>query len=167
MGWGRGHVGAYYYQEGYRILVWFRRCQFFSSLANSNKIAIPLSLITRFMFRRVSVKYGFTCSSKTKIGAGLALYHPFGVVINGKAVIGENVEIGAGVVIGQAKGTPVIGNNVSISAHATVIGPITVGDNAVIGAGAIVVEDVPENAIVVCDKAHILKYKETLIHSGD
>lgn len=65
------------------------------------------------------------------------------------------------VVIGKVKGkSPVIGDNVTMGVHAVVIGGITIGKNAEIGAGAIVTHDVPENAVVIGTAAHIHRIKD-------
>lgn len=90
---------------------------------------------------------------KANVSKGFVVMHPAGVVINGNAVIGENVILQSGVVIGAARRlegkSPVIGSNVEIGTGAKVLGGITVGDNVVIGANAVVVQDVPDGAMVV------------------
>lgn len=111
------------------------------------------SLLLNLIFRKESTLY-----IKTKeIGEGLFIQHGFSTIIYAKK-IGRHCWINQQVTIGHSgKGIPTIGNNVSIGAGAIVIGPITVGDNVRIGAGAIVCMNVPDNATVVGEKAHILK----------
>lgn len=55
------------------------------------------------------------------------------------------------------KGLPIIGNNVVIGTHAQIIGNVTIGNNSIVGAGAIVTHDVPDNVVVVGNPAKILK----------
>lgn len=84
-----------------------------------------------------------------------------GVVINQDAVIGNNVKIGAHVVIGGRNGNPMvphIGDNVEIGAGAILLGEITIGNNAIIGAGAVILKSVPENAVVVGNPGRIIRY---------
>ena len=89
--------------------------------------------------------------------------HPIGIVINKNAKIGKNCTIFQNVTIGdKMTGTdkeryPVIGDNVTIYANSVIIGGIKIGDNAIIGAGAVVVKDVSPNAVVAGNPAVILK----------
>lgn len=85
-----------------------------------------------------------------QIGKGLFIQHGYSTDISAKS-IGEYCWINQQVVIGYSSkiDAPVIGNNVKILAGARVIGGITIGDNAVIGAGTTVVRDVPSNTTVV------------------
>lgn len=88
------------------------------------------------------------------IGRGFFIDHGMGVVIGETAEIGENVLIYHGVTLGgvsleKKKRHPTVGNNVVIATGAKVLGAITIGDNARIGANAVVLKDVPANATVV------------------
>lgn len=84
------------------------------------------------------------------IEGGLLLPHPTGVVIHPDAVIGPNCMILQQVTIGEASkpGVPRIGGNVDIGAGAKILGNVKVGSHAIIGANAVVVNDVPEWSIV-------------------
>ena len=94
------------------------------------------------------------------IGRQLFIDHGMGVVIGETTVIGDNVTLYQGVTLGgtgkeTGKRHPNIGNNVMVAAGARVLGPITVGDYAKIGAGAVVLKDVPPYATVVLSLIHI------------
>ncbi len=96
-----------------------------------------------------------------KIGRRVFIDHGVGVVIGETAEIGDDVLIYSGVVLGgtslaKGKRHPTIGNNVMIGAGAIVLGPISVGDQAKIGAGSVVVRPVPAGATVVGMAAHIV-----------
>lgn len=89
--------------------------------------------------------------------SGLYLSHGLCTLIRAKS-IGKNCIISSQVIIGQ-KGWdyPTIGNNVRITVGAKVIGNVTIGDNSIIGANAVVVKNVPENCVVVGVPAYIIK----------
>ena len=96
-----------------------------------------------------------------EIGGGWVLMHGFGVVLNGCAKIGRNCTMYHGVTIGVAndlKKMPVIGDNVFIGADAKILGGVRVGKNVKIGAGAIVLEDVPDDCTVVGQKAKVIQH---------
>src|SRR5215470_1038116 len=83
-----------------------------------------------------------------------------GVVIHRRTVIGENCEISHHVTIGGRGGfyeVPVVGNNVFIGPGAKLLGPIKVGDGAIIGANAVVLADVPAHAVAVGIPARVIK----------
>jgi len=93
------------------------------------------------------------------LGKGLMLPHPNGVVIHGEARIGDDCMIMQQVTVGMIDEgeVPVIGNRVYIGAGAKIIGKLTVGDGARIGANAVVVNDVPSNATAVGIPARIIR----------
>lgn len=87
-------------------------------------------------------------------------YGGLGVVVGKPVVIGEHVIIGTNVTLGgksNLPGAPHIGNNVYIATGAKVLGPITISDNVIIGANAVVTHDVPSNCSVAGVPAKILK----------
>lgn len=89
-----------------------------------------------------------------KIGKGVFIDHGMGVVIGETTEVGDYVTLYQGVTLGgtgkeRGKRHPTVGNNVVIAAGATVLGPITIGDYSKVGAGAVVVKDVPPNCTVV------------------
>ena len=92
------------------------------------------------------------------IGAGLFIQHGFSTIITAKS-IGENCWINQQVTIGFIAGSdcPTIGDNVTITAGAKVLGGITLGDNAIVGANAVVLKNVPPNCTVVGVPAYIVK----------
>ncbi len=92
------------------------------------------------------------------LGGGMCSYHGFATIIIAER-IGEDCLFAQQVTVGydDRGGSPSIGNRVRIGAGAIVIGPITVGDDAVIGAGAVAVKDVPAAAVVGGVPARIIE----------
>jgi len=114
------------------------------------------SKILRFFYPKQD---SFIIDIQTKIGAGLQLAHPYATILNASS-IGENVYVNHLVTIGEKEGKkPIIGNNVQLHAGCIVIGGVSIGDNAIIGAGAVVVKDVPEYGVAVGNPARIIQKK--------
>lgn len=91
-----------------------------------------------------SVITGADIPVNTRIGGGLLLPHPSGVVIHPQVEIGPNCLIFQQVTLGTGKGgVPRIGGHVDIGAGAKILGAVTIGDHARIGANAVVLQDVP------------------------
>ena len=94
-------------------------------------------------------------------GPGFVLIHAHGVVINGAVRAGKNLKIEHQVTIGaERRQMPVIGDDVFIGAGAKIIGAVTIGDGARIGANAVVVHDVPAHTTVVGIPARPVKRKD-------
>jgi len=83
-----------------------------------------------------------------------------GVTIGNKVILGENCYIYPHVTLGYKSGYPTIGNSVCIYANATIIGPITIGDNTVIGPGTFINKDLPPNSVVYRKQELIIKKKK-------
>lgn len=107
---------------------------------------IKLSRLFKFLAKGTINLY-INCEN---IGQGLFIQHGFSTVISAKS-IGQNCWINQQVTIGWTNNydAPIIGNNVKIFAGAIIVGNVHVGDNAVIGAGTVVVKDVPPNTTIV------------------
>ena len=96
------------------------------------------------------------------IGKGLFIDHGSGVIIGETTIIGDNVTLYQGVTLGgtgkeQGKRHPTLKDNVMVSAGAKVIGSFTIGENSKIGAGSVVLEEVPPNCTVVGVPGRIVK----------
>ena len=95
-----------------------------------------------------------------RIGGGLLLPHPNGIVIHSEAVIGVNCLLFQQVTLGSTSatsGAPVLGGHVDVGAGAKILGGVKIGDHARIGANAVVLQDVPAGAVAVGIPARILK----------
>jgi len=107
-----------------------------------------------------------------KIGKGFFIDHATGVVIGETAVIGDDVTIYQGVTLGgvsseKGKRHPTIGDRVVIGANATVLGNIRIGNDVRIGAGSVVVKDVPGNSTVVGVPGRVIERDGVKIEKKD
>ena len=109
--------------------------------------------------RRLYYIYGCEISHTAQIHTSVEFVHPIAVIIGSRAVIEEGCSIYQGVTLGSnfhTDGTmPHIKNNTMIGAGAKIIGGITIGENCIIGANAVVTKTIPNNSIVV--GANIIK----------
>lgn len=111
-------------------------------------------LRARWISQRAVRKTGIEIHPGAKIGRGLFIDHGSGVVIGETTIIGDNVTLYQGVTLGgtgkeTGKRHPTICDNVMISAGAKVLGSFEVGENSKIGAGSVVIDEVPPNCTVV------------------
>ena len=121
-----------------------------------------LFFLARLISQRAVRKTGIEIHPGATIGRRLVIDHGTGVVIGEKAEIGDDVLIYQGVTLGgtgkdKGKRHPTIGNNVMISSGAKVLGPFKVGDNSRIAAGAVVLDEVPQDCTVVGVPARVVK----------
>ncbi|MBQ5951335.1 MAG: serine O-acetyltransferase [Lachnospiraceae bacterium] len=110
--------------------------------------------LARWVSQRAARKTGIEIHPGATIGKGLFIDHGTGVVIGETAILGDNVTLYQGVTLGgtgkeKGKRHPTVGNNVMISAGAKVLGSFKIGDNSRIGAGSVVLQEVPPGSTVV------------------
>ena len=119
-------------------------------------------LLARWFSQVARLLTGIEIHPGAEIGNHLFIDHGMGVVIGETAVVGDDVTLYQGVTLGGtsldrgAKRHPTIGNGVVIGGGAKVLGNITVGDNCRVGAGSVVLRNVPPNSTVVGVPAHIV-----------
>lgn len=116
----------------------------------------------RWISQRAVRKTGIEIHPGATIGKRLVIDHGTGIVIGETAEIGDDVLIYQGVTLGGTgkdvgKRHPTVGNRVMISAGAKVLGPIVIGDNARVAAGAVVLQDVPPDSTVVGIPAKVVR----------
>ena len=122
-----------------------------------------MPFIARWISQCSSRRTGIEIHPGAKIGSGLFIDHGNGIVIGETAVIGDNCTIYHQVTLGgtgvqkHCKRHPTVSNNVLIGAGAKILGPITIGDNSMIGSGSVVLSDVPPNSTVTGIKARVIK----------
>lgn len=124
----------------YRGLVWFRLSQL-----------LPDAL-SAWCASRCLRACGAELHPRARIAGGLELTHSTGVVVGSEVVAGAGLTLFQGVTLGHGRdrgaGMPQLGRRVTVYAGASLLGPVRVGDDAVIGAGAVVLKDVPPGTTV-------------------
>lgn len=124
--------------------------------------------LARWVSQRGVRKTGIEIHPGAQIGEGFFIDHGNGVIIGETTIIGDNVTLYQGVTLGgtgkeHGKRHPTVGNNVMISAGAKVLGSFKIGDNSKIGAGSVVLEEVPANSTVVGVPGRVVKRNNRLL----
>ncbi|MEE4208196.1 MAG: DapH/DapD/GlmU-related protein [Parvularcula sp.] len=135
----------------------------------------PLAPLTKrwavLRYRFWSVVTGCDLPLNVEIGGGLIMPHPNGIVVHPDARIGKNCLLGQQVTLGVAgggkKGAPTLLDGADVSAGAKVLGPVTIGRRALVGANAVVLQDVPDGMVAVGIPARIISSKARAGESAD
>jgi serine O-acetyltransferase len=142
---------------GYR----FRRRLFTSRMPRPVRWLLNVPSVLAQLFAEVTT--GIQLPSSAAIGPGLYIPHAGCIVVNSRAVIGSHCTIAQGVTIGHGGGggkpmdsCPVIGDRVYMGPGSIIIGPITIGDDALIGAGAVVIRSIPSRGVAVGNPARVI-----------
>lgn len=146
--------------KGLVFIVCFRIAHFFTMNKILYIIGFPVWIIYRIIFNWI---LGIDIHEKTRIGKNFVIWHGMGLVVNPSAIIGNNVTLRNNTTIGNAhRGgkSPIICDGVSIGPNCVLIGSITIGENAIVGAGSVVVKDVEANAIVAGNPAKLIRFRE-------
>ncbi len=126
----------------------------------------------RYISQKAARKTGIEIHPGATIGKGFFIDHGTGVIIGETAIIGDNVTLYQGVTLGgtgkeTGKRHPTLEDNVMVSAGAKIIGSFTVGENSKIGAGSVVLEEVPPNCTVVGVPGRIVKRDNVKVPRSD
>lgn len=128
--------------------------------------------LARYVSQRGVRKTGIEIHPGARIGKGLFIDHGNGVIIGETAIIGDNVTIYQGVTLGgtgkeHGKRHPTVEDNVMISAGAKVLGSFTIGANSKIGAGSVVLSEVPPGSTVVGVPGRVVKRSNQILPRED
>jgi serine O-acetyltransferase len=121
----------------------------------------PFSILYRWMYRKCRNHYGIELPYTVKLGRRVIFEHQSGIVIHGNTEIGDQCFIRQGVTLGNKtidrwRDAPKLGKRVNVGAGAKILGAVTIGDGAQIGANAVVLQDVPAGALAVGVPAKIV-----------
>jgi len=128
-----------------------------------------IPLLPRFLAHLNRFATGIEIHPAARIGAGLFIDHGMGVVIGETSEIGEGVTLYQGVTLGgtslqRGKRHPTLRDHVTVGVNAVILGAITIGENSRVGAGSVVVKDVPSNATVVGIPARVVLQDGRPVH---
>lgn len=130
----------------------------------SKLLRAPFSVLYRMLFRKVRNTYGIELPYTTKLGRRVVIEHQSAIVVHGYCEIGDDSILRQGVTLGnryleRPLDAPKLGKRVNVGAGAKIFGAVTIGDDANIGANAVVLIDVPARATAVGIPAKIIKTK--------
>lgn len=150
----RSRAEVYFLYSGFKAVRSYRRANWFFKR--------NMKFIARYISQRSRHKTGIEIHPGATIGKGLFIDHGMGVVIGETTIIGDNCTIYQGVTLGgtgkeTGKRHPTLCDNVLVGAGAKVLGPFTVGENARIAAGAVVLDEVPPNSTAVGVPARVVR----------
>src|SRR5215204_149350 len=135
-----------------------------------NEVGVPVAPhAIAYLSRMVT---GVEIHPAARIGRALFIDHGSGVVIGETAEIGDNVTLYQGVTLGgtgfaRGKRHPTLQDNVTVGSGAKLLGPVTVGSNAKVGANTVVVEDVPPQTTVVGNPGHPVRVEGRTVEGPD
>jgi serine O-acetyltransferase len=147
--------------KGFKFSFWLRLAKHY----DKTPVIRWLPKLMHLYYKRVLVS---DINYRADIGAGFSIYHVFGSTFGDMVKLGANNTILHGVTLGGINGLyPTTGNNVYFGPGCCALGGITIGNNVVIAANAVVTKDIPDNAIVAGNPSSIVSYKgaeKTLKH---
>ncbi|MBQ6019396.1 MAG: serine O-acetyltransferase [Clostridia bacterium] len=139
---------------GYKAIRAYRKAHWFQTRG--------MKLTARWISQRASRRTGIEIHPGATIGRRFFIDHGTGVVIGETTEIGDDVTLYQGVTLGGTgkdigKRHPTLGNNVMVGSGAKILGPVTIGDNTRIAAGAVVLKNIPADATAVGVPARIVR----------
>ncbi len=124
----------------------------------------PFSLLYKILFKQTQILTGVELPCEVEIGPNFVIDHFGGIVVHGATKFGRNCRIRTGVVIGVKRagdiGAAIIGDDVDLGTGAAILGSIRIGNRVLIGANAVVRQDIPDDSIVFGNPAIIKPRRE-------
>ena len=151
--YGGNFISIVFFTQGFWALLQYRIAHVVYNL----KIPVIkqlLQLLMLFWQKGIEITTGISIPASVKIGHSFYIGHFGGIIINAKAVIGNNCNISQGVTIGvsglgEKRGIPIVGNNVYIGANSVLVGKITIADDVLIGACSLVNTNTNAKAVML------------------
>ena len=153
--------------KGQLVLLAFRLSHIFATRKDTNRLlwfaGLPIMILYRLFVEWILC---IELPAKTDIGPGLKLDHGHALVVNDHARVGSDctlrhcTTIGCKVLPSGEQGpSPTLGDRVDVGSNAVILGDISIGNDVVIGAGSVVIRDVPDRAVVAGNPASIRHYR--------
>jgi serine O-acetyltransferase len=147
---GRFFFKHYFWTPGFKYSVFLR---LYSYARTHSVLAFGIRQFIALRLHCLSIKYGISISPDSQIGRGLYIGHYGGIVVNSDVRIGHHCNLSHNVTLGRTNrgasaGCPTVGNYVYVGPGAKIIGRVRIGDHAAVGANAVVVDDVPDYAVM-------------------
>ena len=147
---------------------WNKKFHFYYRKIQTTKSKLLL-FYYKYKFKKLKIKNGVEISHTVQAGKGLYIGHSYNITINPNTIIGENVNIHKGVLIGQEnrglrKGCPQIGNNVWIGVNAVIVGKVNIGNDVLIAPNSFINCDVPDHSVVIGNPCIIIKKENATQH---
>lgn len=161
-----GLVRMFFSKAGFRAVVLYR----VGRILKQRRMSFLAGMCQRIMHHACHCYISVTA----EIGPGFLIAHVGGIIIGGKTIIGENCDIRQNVTFGgnfskkseDGRSQPKLENGISVGAGACILGPVHIGDNAIIGANSVVTRDVPANMIASGVPAKVIKERWDVNESG-
>lgn len=147
----RKNIMPYFWDYIWKYEIYLRKCEYYK---NCKEGIVNRLILKYYIFRkyRLGVKCGFSIPDNV-CGKGLSIAHIGPIIINPKAIVGENCRIHVGANIGasyrNSDECPVLGNNIYIAPGVKIYGKVKIGDNIAIGANAVVNKSFEEQGISI------------------
>ena len=159
----RSRLEVYFLYSGFKAVRAYRKANWF--------YRHNMKFIARYISQRARHKTGIEIHPGATIGKGLFIDHGMGVVIGETTEIGENCTLYQNVTLGgtgkdHGKRHPTLGDNVLVGAGAKILGPFRIGNNARVAAGAVVLDEVPDNATAVGVPARVVRINGEKVESS-
>ena len=159
----RSNAEVFFLYSGVRALMWHRHAHKLWKKGHYFR--------ARWASQHARKRTGIEIHPAAEIAPGVFIDHGMGVVIGETAVVGEGCVLYQGVTLGgtgkeKGKRHPTLGKNVMVGAGAKILGPFTVGDNAKIAAGSVVLTGIPENCTAVGSPARIVRREGKRLEEG-
>jgi serine acetyltransferase len=144
------------------VLVLFRAAQLARGNGHRRRVLLAAPVIAFYRAVALAV-FSIDLPTSTSVGPALTIHHGMGLVVNRATRIGEHVTLRHSTTLGSRRGEsdcPLIGPRVDIGPHCVVLGAVELGAGAVVGAGSVVLHDVPLGTTVAGNPARVLPHKE-------
>jgi serine O-acetyltransferase len=157
-------IDIIFFHQGFWATCIYRLAKAVRSRIQMRALRMIPSFGLRIVEKMIEIVTSISLPSECEIGPGLYVGHFGPLILNSQVRIGRNCNLSQGVTIGVAgrgdkRGSPILGDRVYVGPNAILIGKITIGNDAAVGAGAIVTKSVPPGAVVAGNPARILSYK--------